>query len=163
MNLEQQVDTASCRAWSRRYIATSGKMPLRSLAAASMFALASLFALGGCGSNSTPTSTSTETAASTATTGEPAGDTVKVGILHSLTGTMAISEVSVKDATMMAIDEINEKGGVMGKKIEAVVEDGASDWPTFKTKAGKAADTGQSRRRLRLLDKCFAQNRAADF
>jgi urea transport system substrate-binding protein len=50
---------------------------------------------------------------------------------------MAISEVSVKDATMMAIEEINEKGGVLGKKIEAVVEDGASDWPTFKTKAEK--------------------------
>ncbi len=63
--------------------------------------------------------------------------TIKVGILHSLSGTMAISEVSVKDATMMAIDEINAKGGVMGKKIEAVIEDGASDWPTFAEKAKK--------------------------
>jgi urea transport system substrate-binding protein len=47
---------------------------------------------------------------------------------------MAISEVSVKDATMMAIEEINEKGGVLGKKIEAVVEDGASDWPPSRPK-----------------------------
>ncbi len=65
------------------------------------------------------------------------GDTVKVGILHSLSGTMAISEVSVKDSEMMAIDEINAAGGVLGKKIEPVVEDGASDWPTFTEKAKK--------------------------
>ncbi|MHB0977059.1 MAG: urea ABC transporter substrate-binding protein [Candidatus Aquicultorales bacterium] len=64
-------------------------------------------------------------------------DTIKVGILHSLSGTMAISEVSLKDAELMAIDEINEKGGVLGKKIEPIVEDGASDWPTFAEKAGK--------------------------
>ena len=51
-----------------------------------------------------------------------AGDTVKVGVLHSLTGTMAISEVTVKNSTQMAIDEINAAGGVMGKQIEAVVD-----------------------------------------
>jgi urea transport system substrate-binding protein len=66
-----------------------------------------------------------------------AQDTIKVGVLHSLSGTMSISEVSVKDATLMAIDEINAAGGVMGKKLEAIVEDGASDWPTFAEKAKK--------------------------
>nr|WP_232326441.1 urea ABC transporter substrate-binding protein [Microbispora sp. ATCC PTA-5024] len=65
------------------------------------------------------------------------GNTIKVGILHSLSGTMAISEVTVKDAELLAIDEINAAGGVLGKKIEPVVEDGASDWPTFAEKATK--------------------------
>ena len=68
---------------------------------------------------------------------QPTGDTVKVGILHSLSGTMSISEVAVKDAELLAIDEINAKGGVLGKKIEPVVEDGKSDWPTFAEKAEK--------------------------
>jgi urea transport system substrate-binding protein len=62
---------------------------------------------------------------------------IKVGILHSLSGTMSISEVSVKDAEMLAIDEINQSGGVLGKKIRPIVEDGASDWPTFAEKARK--------------------------
>lgn len=72
-------------------------------------------------------------------TGDPAasGESIKVGILHSLSGTMAISEVSVKDAEMLAIEEINAAGGVLGKQIEPVIEDGASDWPTFAEKAGK--------------------------
>ncbi|GAA3235159.1 urea ABC transporter substrate-binding protein [Actinocorallia longicatena] len=65
------------------------------------------------------------------------GDTIKVGILHSLSGTMAISEVTVKNSELMAIDEINAKGGVLGKKLEPVIEDGASDWPTFAEKARK--------------------------
>jgi len=65
------------------------------------------------------------------------GDKIKVGILHSLSGTMAISEVSVKDAEMMAIEEINASGGVLGKKIEPIVEDGASNWPNFAEKAKK--------------------------
>ncbi|HOV24810.1 MAG TPA: urea ABC transporter substrate-binding protein [Pseudobacteroides sp.] len=64
-------------------------------------------------------------------------DTIKVGILHSLSGTMAISEVSVKDAEMLAIEEINAAGGVLGKKIEPIIEDGASDWPKFAEKAKK--------------------------
>lgn len=63
--------------------------------------------------------------------------TIKVGILHSLSGTMAISEVSLRDAELMAIDEINAAGGVLGKKIEPIIEDGASDWPTFAEKAKK--------------------------
>lgn len=65
------------------------------------------------------------------------GDTIKVGILHSLSGTMAISETSVRDAELLAIEEINKAGGVLGKQIEAVVEDGASDNATFKEKAEK--------------------------
>src|SRR3954467_4701625 len=68
---------------------------------------------------------------------DTSGDTVKVGVLPSLSGTMAISEKAVRDASLLAIDEINAKGGVLGKKIEPVVEDGASDWPTFADKAGK--------------------------
>jgi urea transport system substrate-binding protein len=64
-------------------------------------------------------------------------DTVKVGILHSLTGTIAIAEASVVDAEKLAIDEINAAGGVMGRKIEPITEDGASDWPTFAEKARK--------------------------
>ena len=61
--------------------------------------------------------------------------TIKVGVLHSLSGTMAISETVLKDVTLMAIDEINAKGGVMGKKLEAVVVDPASNWPLFAEKA----------------------------
>lgn len=62
---------------------------------------------------------------------------IKVGILHSLSGTMAISETSLRDAELMAIAEINAAGGVLGKKIVPVIEDGASDWPTFAEKAKK--------------------------
>src|SRR2546423_1061612 len=63
------------------------------------------------------------------------GNKIQGGILHSLSGTMAISEVSVKDAELLAISEINAKGGVLGKQLEPVVQDGASDWPTFAEKA----------------------------
>ncbi len=61
--------------------------------------------------------------------------TVKVGILHSLSGTMAISETSLRDVLLFAIDEINASGGVMGYKVQPVVADGASDWPLFAEKA----------------------------
>ncbi len=64
-----------------------------------------------------------------------AADTIKVGILHSLSGTMAISETVLKDVALMTIDEINAKGGVMGKKLEPVVVDPASNWPLFAEKA----------------------------
>jgi urea transport system substrate-binding protein len=64
-----------------------------------------------------------------------AADTVKVGVLHSLSGTMAISETSLRDILLFTFDEINAKGGVMGKKIEPVVVDGASNWPLFAEKA----------------------------
>ena len=66
-----------------------------------------------------------------------AAETVKIGILHSLTGTIAIAEASVVDAEKLAIEEINKSGGVMGRQIETIVEDGASDWPTFAEKARK--------------------------
>lgn len=62
---------------------------------------------------------------------------LKIGILHSLTGTMAISEKSVVDAYLLAIEEINQKGGVLGRKIEPIVVDGKSDWPTFAAEAEK--------------------------
>lgn len=62
-------------------------------------------------------------------------ETIKVGILHSLSGTMAISEVSLKDVVLMAIDEINTAGGVLGKKLEPVIVDPASDWDLFAEKA----------------------------
>ena len=61
--------------------------------------------------------------------------TIKVGVLHSLSGTMAISETVLKDVALMAIEEINAKGGVMGKKLEPVVVDPASNWPLFAEKA----------------------------
>ncbi len=64
-----------------------------------------------------------------------AADTIKVGVLHSLSGTMAISETVLKDTVLMTIDEINAKGGVLGKKLEAVVVDPASNWPLFAEKA----------------------------
>ncbi len=64
-----------------------------------------------------------------------AAETIKVGILHSLSGTMAISETSLKDVALMTIDEINAKGGVLGRKLEPVVVDPASNWPLFAEKA----------------------------
>ena len=69
------------------------------------------------------------------------GDTVKVGLLHSLTGSMAISEEAVRDAEVLAIEEINKDGGVLGKKIKYVEEDGASEPSTFATKAEKLIDS----------------------
>ena len=64
-----------------------------------------------------------------------ADDTIKVGILHSLSGTMAISETTLKDTMLFLIDQQNKKGGLLGKKLEPVVVDPASDWPTFAEKA----------------------------
>jgi urea transport system substrate-binding protein len=69
-----------------------------------------------------------------------AADTIKVGILHSLSGTMAISETVLKDVALMTIDEINAKGGVLGKKLEPVVVDPASNWPLFAEKAKQLID-----------------------
>ena len=64
-----------------------------------------------------------------------AAATIKVGVLHSLSGTMAISETTLKDTVLMLIDEQNKKGGLLGKKLEAVVVDPASNWPLFAEKA----------------------------
>jgi urea transport system substrate-binding protein len=90
--------------------------------------------LKSCATTPTP---GVSTAPGASTSNAPAGDTIKVGILHSLTGTMAISEKSVVDAENLAIEEINKAGGVLGKQIEAITEDGQSDWPTFAEKAKK--------------------------
>jgi len=67
--------------------------------------------------------------------GAQAEDTIKVGVLHSLSGTMAISETTLKDTMLMLVDQQNKKGGLLGKKLEAVVVDPASDWPLFAEKA----------------------------
>jgi urea transport system substrate-binding protein len=122
------------------------------------FALAGLGLLAACGApapspTAAPAKPATEptkpaAAATTAPAAAPAApstaakptgsaDVIKVGILHSLSGTMSISEVSVKDATVLAIEEINKAGGVLDRKLEPVVEDGASDWPTFAEKSKK--------------------------
>lgn len=95
--------------------------------AMAVFAAAAMMvsALASCGGGSTSGSDS---------------DTVKVGILYSATGSMAISEGAVKDAEVLAINEINEAGGVLGKQIEYVAEDGASEPSTFATKAEKLID-----------------------
>jgi urea transport system substrate-binding protein len=72
-----------------------------------------------------------------AAAGAQAADTIKVGVLHSLSGTMAISESTLKDTVLMMIDEQNKKGGILGKKIEPVVVDPASNWPLFAEKAAE--------------------------
>ena len=88
---------------------------------------------GGSGSDRTDGASAPAVAKPALTRGTP----VKVGVLHSRTGTMAISERPVIEATLLAIDEINENGGVLGRPVEAIVEDGESDWPTFAAKAEK--------------------------
>jgi urea transport system substrate-binding protein len=93
---------------------------------------------------SAPEDTTTpETTPDSSTPPTSGGDTIKVGLLHSLSGTMAISETTVVDAEKLAIKEINAAGGVLGKQIEAIEEDGASDWPTFAEKARKLIDQDQ--------------------
>ena len=105
-----------------------------------------LMAVVACSSSAEPTSEAVATTEPTSAS-EPGGgtskepgassETIKVGVLHSLSGTMAISETAVRDATVMAIEEINLAGGVLGKQLEYIEEDGASDWPTFAEKARK--------------------------
>ena len=95
--------------------------------------LASLF-LKGCADGGGDTASDADPANTEATAD---GEGIKVGILHSLSGTMAISETTVVDAEMMAIDEINAAGGVLGQQIIPIKEDGGSDWPTFAEKATK--------------------------
>ncbi|MER7009541.1 urea ABC transporter substrate-binding protein [Dactylosporangium sp. NPDC000555] len=93
--------------------------------------LAAAVTLAACGSKTGESTSSGGAAADTS------GDTVKVGLLNSLSGTMAISEVTVRDSLRLAVEEINAAGGVLGKKIQPISEDGASDWPTFAEKAEK--------------------------
>ena len=70
-----------------------------------------------------------------------AGDTIKVGVLHSLSGSMAISETTLKDTVLMMVEEQNKKGGLLGKQLEAVVVDPASNWPMFAEKARELLTT----------------------
>ncbi|MGI8593232.1 MAG: urea ABC transporter substrate-binding protein [Solirubrobacteraceae bacterium] len=98
-------------------------------------------AAAGCGSSESGSTGGGPGGARSSANPGVSGNTIKVGILHSLSGTMAISEVSVKDAELLAIEEINKAGGVMGKKLVPVVEDGQSDWPTFAEKAQKLIST----------------------
>ncbi|NOU70491.1 urea ABC transporter substrate-binding protein [Paenibacillus sp. LMG 31458] len=101
--------------------------------------MALMMVMAGCAKTEPTTSTTTTPMATKAAEAkaETKDETVPVGILHSLTGTMSISEVSVRDAELMAIDEINAAGGLLGKIIKPVIEDGASDWPTFAEKTKK--------------------------
>ncbi len=103
---------------------------LASLTVSGMLAVA----MSGCGDKA-PTSSNVE--ASKAPVAQVNGDTVTVGILHSMTGTMAMAETPVVEAVKMAIDEINASGGVLGKQIDFVLEDGASDSAIFAEKATK--------------------------
>ncbi len=96
-------------------------------------ALCSAALLFGCGQKTEQKSSTTAATTPAATTAS--GDTIKVGVLHSLSGTMAISETTLKDTVLMLVEEQNKKGGVLGKKIEAVVVDPASNWPLFAEKA----------------------------
>ena len=89
-----------------------------------------------------------------------ADDTIKVGVLHSLSGTMAISETTLKDTVLFMIDEQNKKGGVLGKKLEAVVVDPGVELAAVRRKGPRADHQGQGRRRIRLLDLGVAQVRA---
>ncbi|MEU6800912.1 urea ABC transporter substrate-binding protein [Streptomyces neyagawaensis] len=96
---------------------------------AGVSALGASAALSACGAK---TGSDTSSAGAQADT---SGDTVKVGLLNSLSGTMAISEVTVHNALLLAVKEINAAGGVLGKKLKPISQDGASDWPTFAEKA----------------------------
>ena len=91
-------------------------------------------ALTGCGgSGEAPESTADG----------PTGDPIKVGVLHSLSGTMAISETTLKDTILMMVDEQNAKGGLLGRPVEAVVVDPASDWPLFAERARELLESDQ--------------------
>ncbi|MFD5267942.1 urea ABC transporter substrate-binding protein [Streptomyces sp. NPDC058335] len=112
---------------------SSGSPILRRRFLAGGAALAAVVVLSACGAKTDAAGSSSDKAAKI----DVSGDTVKVGLLNSLSGTMAISEVTVRNSLLLAIDEINASGGVLGKKIKPISEDGASDWPTFAEKAAK--------------------------
>ncbi len=103
--------------------------------ATALVALSAVTALTACGAKTADTAGSAPAGGGAAV--DTSGPTVKVGLLNSLSGTMAISEVTVRDAIQLAVEEINTAGGVLGKQLTAVSEDGASDWPTFAEKAQK--------------------------
>ena len=93
---------------------------------------------GGCGSSTPTGGTDSEAVSGTiesSTDTGSAAEAVKIGVLHSLSGTMAISETSLRDVVLMAVEEINRSGGVMGKQVQPVIVDPASDWDLFAEKA----------------------------
>ncbi len=104
----------------------------RSVLAAGSVVVTTAMLLAGCGSKASQTD-----AASAESCVDTSGPTIKVGSLNSLSGTMAISEVTVRDAIKLAVDEINASGGVLGKQIELIGEDGASEPTVFAEKAEK--------------------------
>jgi urea transport system substrate-binding protein len=108
----------------------------RSLLAVPALAAAAALVLAGCGSRAGDSAEPTESGAAESCI-DTSGDTIKLGFLNSLTGGMAISEQTVSNVLHMAADEINADGGILGKKIEYVQEDGATDWPTFAEKTEK--------------------------
>ncbi len=100
-------------------------------------AITALLALSACGSTTEAAAPDASTTAASTEDRCATGDTIPVGLLNSLSGTMAISEVTVRDALLLAVEQINAEGGVLGKQLVPISEDGASDWPTFAEKAQK--------------------------
>jgi urea transport system substrate-binding protein len=110
----------------------------RSLVAVPALAAAAALVLAGCGARAGDSAEPTDSgAAASESCIDTSGDTIKLGFLNSLTGGMAISEQTVSNVLHMAADEINADGGILGKQIEYVQEDGATDWPTFAEKTEK--------------------------
>src|SRR6478752_1894571 len=108
------------------------------LLASSAALLTAALVLSSCGSKSSDSDTASAGSGSGAKSCvDTSGDTIKLGFLNSTSGAMAISEQTVRDSLMMAADEINADGGILGKEIEPVVEDGASDPAVFAEKIGK--------------------------
>jgi urea transport system substrate-binding protein len=109
----------------------------RSLLAIPALAAATALVLAGCGSRAGDAEPAEASAAASESCIDTSGDTIKLGFLNSLTGGMAISEQTVSNVLHMAADEINADGGILGKQIEYIQEDGATDWPTFAEKTEK--------------------------
>ncbi|HWI42445.1 MAG TPA: urea ABC transporter substrate-binding protein [Nocardioides sp.] len=107
------------------------------LATGTILALTASLSLAACGGSKSSDSDSGPSAAPAKSCVDTSGDTIKLGFLNSLTGGMAISEKTVSNVLHMAADEINADGGILGKKIKYVQEDGATDWPTFAEKTEK--------------------------
>ncbi len=120
---------------------------LRRRSFAVLAAAATVAALGACGSKTGSDSTSAGAAAV-----DTSGPTVKVGLLNSLSGTMAISEVTVRDSLRLAIDEINASGGVLGKQLAPVSRGRRVRLADLRREGAEADQPGQGRRGVRLLD-----------
>src|SRR5689334_25434798 len=114
---------------------STSRKRLRTLVATGAIVTTIALVLAACGSRAGDVESGGESAGSSCV--DTSGDTVKLGFLNSLTGGMAISEKTVSKTLHMAADEINASGGILGKKIVPVQEDGATDWPTFAEKEEK--------------------------